>query len=187
MTTTAGAPAGTGIITLEIDPAHSSVSFAVKHMMIATVRGEFGRVTGRVVLDVRDPSRSTVEATVDVAGITTREAQRDTHLRSADFFDVEKYPTMEFRSTRVTPKGGDRYEIAGEVTLHGVTRPIVLEAEAGEQELKDPYGNMKRAATATTMVNRKDFGLNWNVALEAGGILVGDEVKVTIDVALIRK
>lgn len=175
------------MITLEIDPAHSSVSFAIKHMMIATVRGEFGRVTGRVMLDPDDVSRSAVEATVDVAGITTREPQRDAHLRSPDFFDVEKYPVMEFRSTRVTPKGGDRYEIAGDVTLHGVTRQIVLHAEAGSEELKDPYGNMKRAATATATVSRKDFGLHWNVALESGGILVGDEVRITIDVALVRK
>ncbi len=184
--TTATAPAATRT-TWEIDTAHSAAHFAVRHMMVANVRGEFGKVSGTVVLDRADLDRSDVRATIDVASLSTREPQRDAHLKSADFFDLEKYPTIEFQSTVISATGDGEYAMTGDLTIHGVTRPVTLKVEASDQELKDPYGNIKRGATATTKINRKDFGLGWNVALEAGGIMVGDEVKITLDVELLMK
>jgi polyisoprenoid-binding protein YceI len=169
-----------------IDPAHSGVHFSVKHLVFATVRGQFDKLSGTVTLDPRDPGRSSIEAVIEAGSIDTREPQRDAHLRSPDFLDVEQYPTLEFRSTKVE-RAADGYRVAGDLTLRGVTRPVVLAVEASDHEIADPFGNVKRAATATTRLNRKDFGLVWNVALETGGVLVGDEVKVEIDVELIRQ
>jgi polyisoprenoid-binding protein YceI len=182
---TTSAPSGTSVWT--IDPAHSGVHFSIRHMMVANVRGEFGKVSGRLVLDSRDVTRSRVEAIIDAGSINTREPQRDGHLKSADFLDVATHPTLEFRSTRIRRTGENALEVTGDLTIRGTTREMVLAVETDGVELRDPFGNLRRGATVTTRFNRKDFGLTWNTALETGGVLVGDEVKVTIDVQFIRQ
>jgi polyisoprenoid-binding protein YceI len=173
--------------TYEIDSAHSSAGFSVKHMMVSNVRGEFGKVTGTVNLDDKDITKSTVEAVIDVSTINTREPKRDEHLKSKDFFDVAKYPTITFKSTSVKQAGDGKLEVAGNLTMHGVTKPVTLAVEGPAKEAKDPYGNIKSGATATTKLNRKDFGLSWNAALETGGVAVGEDVAVTIDLELNKK
>lgn len=170
----------------EIDPAHSSASFSIRHMMIAKVHGGFTRLSGSLRLDRQDLSRSSVEAVIDASSIDTREAKRDEHLRSADFFDVQKYPSIVFKSKRVRA-GGDSIRVVGDLTLHGVTREIELEVEGLDAEMKDPWGNVKIAASATTQIKRKDFGLSWNAALETGGVLVGDDVRITLDIQFVKK
>jgi polyisoprenoid-binding protein YceI len=171
----------------EIDPAHSRAEFAVRHMMVSTVRGHFSGLAGTVILDDADPSRSRVDATIDARTVNTGVEMRDNHLRSADFFDVAAHPTIAFRSTSVRKEGEDTYVVAGELTLRGVARAVELEVESPALEVKDPYGVQKRGAIATLTINRKDFGLNWNQALETGGVLVSDKVRVTIDLQLARK
>jgi polyisoprenoid-binding protein YceI len=171
----------------EIDPAHSRAQFAVRHMMVATVRGEFSNLAGTVVLDEADPSRSRIEATIPAATVDTKVDMRNNHLKSPDFFDVEKFPTISFQSTAVQKTGEETYAVTGDLTLHGVTKRVVLDVESPAIEVKDPYGNMKRGAVATVSLNRKDFGLHWNQGLEAGGVMVGDNVRVTIDLELARK
>jgi polyisoprenoid-binding protein YceI len=171
----------------EIDGAHSRAEFAVRHMMVSTVRGHFSGLAGTVVLDDANPTRSRVEATLDARTVNTGVEMRDNHLRSPDFFDVATYPTLSFRSTSVRKAGPERYEVGGELTLHGVTKPVVLDVESPAIEVKDPYGVTKRGAVATVSINRKDFGLNWNQALETGGVLVSENVRVTIDLQLARK
>jgi polyisoprenoid-binding protein YceI len=172
-------------VTYEIDPAHSSVQFSVRHMMFSNVRGEFTKVSGKITYDSENPANSAVEVTIDATSINTRDDQRDAHLKSADFLDVEKFPTLTFRSTKVVqqPGGGT---VTGDLTLHGVTHQIVLDVEGPTPEMKDPWGKDRRAASATAKLSRKDFGLTWNAALEAGGVLVGDEVKITIDLEAVR-
>jgi polyisoprenoid-binding protein YceI len=177
----------TGLTQWEIDPAHSSVQFAVRHMMVSNVRGELTKVSGTVQIDTRDITRSSVHAVIDAASISTRDEQRDQHLRSPDFLDVANFPTIEFQSTRVTRDSNGALKLAGNLTIHGVTKEVVLEVEDGASELRDPWGNTKRGASATTRFNRKDFGLRWNVALETGGFVVGDELKIEIDVELLKK
>ena len=172
--------------TWNIDPAHSGVHFSVKHLVVATVRGQFDKVSGSVVIDPVDPAGSSVHAVIDAASIDTREPQRDAHLRSPDFLDVERFPTIEFRSTKVA-RADDGYAVTGDLTIHGVTRPVVLTVEATDDEIRDHVGNVKRAATARTKINRKDFGLPWNVALETGGFVVGDEIRIEIDVELLHQ
>src|SRR5688500_1503166 len=174
MTTTAEKTTTT---TWTLDPAHSSIEFSAKHMMISTVRGRLGEVNGELIVDERNPANSTVEVTVDIAGLTTNEASRDTHLRSADFFDADNHPEATFRSTRVEPLSEDRFRVTGDLTIRGTTRSITLDVER-EGEGVDPWGNVKAAFAASTTLNRKDFGLNWNVALEAGGVLVSDKIKL---------
>jgi polyisoprenoid-binding protein YceI len=172
--------------TWTIDPAHSGVHFSIKHLVVATVRGHFDKVSGSVTLDPQRPGRSSVDVVIEAGSINTREAQRDAHLRSPDFLDTERFPTIEFQSTEILP-AADGLTIKGDLTIHGVTRPVVLAVETTHLELKDPWGNLRRAATATARINRKDFGLGWNVALEAGGFMVGDELKIEIDVELVRQ
>ncbi len=172
--------------TWQIDPAHSNASFSIRHMMISNVRGEFGKVTGSVNWDEAEVTKSTAEATIDTTTINTHESKRDEHLKSPDFFDVAKYPTITFKSTSVKKVGADRLTIAGDLTIHGVTKPVTLEATY-TNEMKDPYGNTRRGASARTKLNRKDFGLKWNQTLEGGGLLVGDEVDITLDLELIKK
>jgi len=169
-----------------IDPVHTVAEFKVKHMMISNVKGQFTAVTGVMTLDEADIANSRVEASIDAASITTREAQRDAHLRSADFFDVEKFPTLSFQSTRVTrtPAGG--LAVEGGLTIHGVTRTTVFAVEGPTAPAKDPWGSTRRGLSATTKISRKDFGLTWNAALETGGILVGDEVTITLDVEFVK-
>jgi polyisoprenoid-binding protein YceI len=179
-------PVSSAVSTWDLDPSHSGVHFSLKHLVVATVRGEFSKVRGTVVIDPRDLTRSTVRASIDVASINTRDPQRDAHLRSPDFFDAEAFPTIEFRSTGLA-RTSDGLDVTGDLTIHGVTRPVTLKVETTDTDLKDPYGNVRRAASATVRINRKDFGLVWNVALETGGFVVGDEVKIEIDVELLRQ
>lgn len=167
--------------TWTFDPAHSEASFAVKHLMISTVKGSFRNISGKVILDETNPAASSVEAEIDAASIDTRQEQRDGHLRSADFFDVEKYPTLSFRSTNVEPKGNGEFRVAGDLTIRGVTKPVVLDVEETGRG-KDTSGTDRVGYVATTKFDRTDFGLTWNQALETGGIMVGNEVKVTLDV-----
>ena len=169
-----------------IDPAHSNAMFAVRHLMVSTVRGEFGKIQGTLNLDDKDITKSTVTATIDTASIDTNEAKRDEHLRSADFFDVQKYPTITFKSTKVQ-KAKNGLKVTGDLTIRDVTKPVVLDVEGPTKPVKDPYGNMRIGAAATTKVNRQDFGLKWNAPLEAGGVVVGDEVKITLDLEFNQK
>jgi polyisoprenoid-binding protein YceI len=182
---TTAAAVQTGQTTWTIDPAHSSVEFAVRHLMITTVRGRFTGVKGTVTVDEADPAKSTVEVVIDAASIDTREPQRDTHLRSADFFDVEKFPTLTFRSMKVDGGLGAPFTLAGDLTIHGVTRPVVLDVEP-EGRIKDAWGGVRSGFTATTRIKRSDFGLTWNQLLEAGGVTVSDEVKISLDVQLVN-
>ena len=172
--------------TWNIDPAHTTAEFKVRHMMITNVKGHFRPVTGVVTLDEDDITKSRVEASIDAASIDTREADRDKHLKSADFFDVEKFPTLTFTSTRVTRQGDGELEVEGDLTIHGVTRKATFEVEGPTPPGKDPWGNTRIGFSATTKVNRKDFGLTWNAALETGGILVGEEVTITLDVEAVK-
>ena len=170
----------------QIDPSHSTVGFSVKHMMIAKVHGAFDKVSGRLTYDPASPSKSSIEVSIEAASINTREPQRDTHLRGSDFFDVEKYPMLSFKSTRVEGSGGE-LKVTGDLTIHGVTRSVTLDVEGPSDELKDPWGNAKIGASATTKIKRKDFGLTWNAALETGGFLVGDDVTITLDIQFVRQ
>lgn len=172
--------------TWQIDTAHSSANFSIKHMMIAKVHGGFEKLSGTLHYDASEVTKSYVEASIDAASINTREAQRDGHLKSADFFDVEKYPTIDFKSKRVE-KDGDDLKVTGDLTIRGVTKEIVLDVEGPSAEMKDPYGNIKIGISATTKIKRKDFGLTWNAALEAGGVLVGDDVTISLDVQFAKK
>jgi polyisoprenoid-binding protein YceI len=166
-----------------IDPAHTQSTFAVKHLVISTVRGEFQKTTGSVKLDDQDPTKSQVEATIDAATIHTREDKRDEHLKSPDFFDVKKFPTITFKSTKIE-KDGDKYKVTGDLTMHGVTKPVVLDA-ALTPEIKDPWGMTRRGIQASTKVNRQDFGLQWSKTVEAGPV-VGDEVTIEINAEIIK-
>jgi polyisoprenoid-binding protein YceI len=169
-----------------IDPVHSTAQFKVKHMMISNVKGEFTSLKGSLKFDEQDVANSHVEAEIDATTINTREPQRDAHLKSADFFDVEKFPSLSFRSTSVSTKGADELAVGGELTIHGVTRPVTFTVEGPSAPAKDPWGNTRIGLSATTKINRKDFGLTWNAALETGGILVGEEVTITLDVQFVK-
>jgi len=171
--------------TYKIDPAHSTAQFVVRHMMITNVRGGFSGVQGTVVYDPEKPTASSVEVVIDASTINTLEAARDTHLKSADFLDVEKYPTINFKSSEITLHG-DELRLEGNLTIHGVTKEVVLKVEIPSAETKDPWGNARIGASATTRIKRSDFGLNWNAALETGGFLVGDNLKVELEVSLIK-
>ena len=180
-------PAAATAATWDLDPAHTSVQFSVRHLMVSNVRGEFGKVSGTVQADEADPTRSKIEAEIDAASIDTRIEKRDTHLRSADFLDVAKYPKITFVSTKIEPAGAGHFKVSGDLTLHGVTRPVVLDVEGPTPEIKDPWGKTRAGAQATTKINRKDFGLTWNQTLDAGGVAVGDEVTITIDVEATKR
>jgi polyisoprenoid-binding protein YceI len=171
----------------EIDPAHSSVQFSVRHMMVSNVRGAFTKVAGTVRGDEQDPTHATVEATIDTISIDTREAKRDEHLRSPDFLDVAKYPTMTFRSKKITKTGDGRYDVTGDLTLHGVTREVVLHVEGPSPAMKDPRGGLRAGASATIRIDRRDFGITWSKALDGGGVVVGNDIDVTIDVEGVKK
>ncbi|MEO6966593.1 MAG: YceI family protein [Acidobacteriaceae bacterium] len=172
-------------ITYEIDPVHTSIHFHVRHMMVSNVRGEFTKVSGTVQYDPEKPESSTVEATIEAASLNTRNDQRDAHIKSADFLDVEKFPALTFRSKKieVSPGGG---KVTGDLTIHGVTREITLDVEGPSPAVKDPYGKQRIGASATAKLSRKDFGMTWNSVLESGGAIVGDEVKITIDIEATR-
>ncbi len=172
--------------TWNIDATHSTAEFKVKHMMISNVKGSFPKVSGVLTLDESDLTKSSVAATIDVASIETRDAGRDGHLKSADFFDVEKFPTMTFKSTRVDSTGGGEGTVEGDLTIRDVTRKVVFTVEGPTAPTKDPWGNMRVAVSATSKISRKEFGLVWNTLLETGGALVGDEVTITLDVEFVK-
>jgi len=184
--TTTAATATTTTTTWNIDPAHSVAEFKVKHMMISNVKGQFAKVTGVLTLDESDLTDSRVEAMIEAASIETRDAQRDAHLKSADFFDVEKFPALSFKSTRISLVRDGELAVEGDLIIRGVTRKVVFSVEGPTPPAKDPWGNTRVAVSATTKINRKDFGLTWNTALETGGILVGDEVTITLDVEFVK-
>ena len=171
----------------QIDPVHSAAHFSVRHLMISNVRGEFSKLSGSAAIHTADPTKAKVEVTIEAASVNTREPQRDEHLRSSDFFDVAKYPTITFRSTRVEAHGADNFKLAGDLTIHGVTKEVILDVEGPTPSVKDPWGNIRAGVTATAKINRKDFGLVWNAVTEAGGVVVGDEIKITIEAELIQQ
>ena len=168
--------------TWDIDPAHSEVGFKVRHMMVTNVRGNFSDFKGTLELDETDITRSTVDVTIQAASIYTGVEKRDEHLRSPDFFDAAKFPALTFKSKRFTKISDSSFQIIGDLSIHGVSREVVLEAEGLDQQARDPYGNTITGASATTKLNRKDYGLNWNKALETGGFLVGDEITILLEV-----
>jgi len=170
-----------------IDPEHSNVAFKVRHLMVSNVRGNFEKFAGTVELNDKDITRSRVEVSIDTNSINTNVQKRDAHLRSADFFDVARYPAMTFVSTRVAKAGGDKLKVTGNLTLHGITKEVTLDVEGPTGESKDPWGNIRKGATATTRINRKDFGLTWNKALETGGVVVGDDIAITLEIEMIKK
>jgi polyisoprenoid-binding protein YceI len=172
--------------TWTVDPTHAEVGFAVKHLMIATVRGRFGTVEGTVVTNEADPSQSKIDVTIDVTSIDTRQEMRDNHLRSADFFDVENHPKMHFVSKKVVGDTSDEFKVIGDLTIRGNTREVTLDVTLTGRG-NDPWGNERAGFEAKGKVSRKDFGLEWNQALETGGVMVGDEVKISIDVELIKQ
>lgn len=169
------------LATWNIDTSHSSVSFAVRHMVFAKVRGRFASWQGALRLDTADLSKSEVEATIEAASIDTGVADRDNHLRSADFFDVEQFPELRFKSTQIEDAGKNKLRLHGELTIHGVTKPVTLDVEYGGQA-KDPWGNQRVAFAASTSIDRRDFGLGWNQVLEAGGVLVGEKIEIELEV-----
>ena len=175
------------VSTWDIDSAHSGVHFAVRHMMIATVRGEFRKVTGTITLDEKEFSKSSVEAVIDATTIDTREERRDNDLRSANFFDVAKFPTITFKSRSVTRLGKGKFKVAGDLTMHGVTKDVVLDVEGLDTQVNDPRRGPKMGASATTQIKRSDFGLTWNRVIETGGVAVSDEVAIIIDLELVKK
>lgn len=174
------------VSTWNLDPVHSVAEFKVKHMMISNVKGQFTALKGTLHLDENDIANSTVEASIEAASINTREPQRDTHLKSPDFFDVEKFPTLSFKSSKVHKNDGGELAVTGDLTIHGVTRSVTFAVEGPTPATKDPWGNQRRGLSATTKINRKDFGVSYNAALEAGGILVGEEVTITLDIQFVK-
>jgi len=173
--------------TWQIDPAHATIEFKVRHLMVAWVKGSFPTVAGFADVDEADLTKSTVSVTIDTTSIDTNNAKRDEHLRSADFFDVAKFPTMTFISKKVIADGASLRQVIGDLTIRGTTREVTLEVEEFTPAIKDPWGNLRRGATATATINRKDFGVAWNSLLETGGVAVGDEVRISLNVELIRK
>jgi polyisoprenoid-binding protein YceI len=184
MSTTTIVPTSTS--TWNIDPAHSRAEFKVKHMMISNVKGSFTNVTGTLIEDAANPLLSRVSASIDMGTISTGDEQRDGHLKSADFFDCERYPKMTFVSTAVEKAGEGELAVTGDLTLRGVTRSVTFSVEGPSAPAKDPWGNTRLGLSATTHINRKDFGLVWNTALDSGGFLVGEEVHISLDVEFIK-
>ena len=174
------------LTTWQIDPSHSTVEFAVRHLMIATVKGRFGEFQGTVQMDVENPATAVVDVTIPAASVDTRESQRDNHLRSPDFFDVERFPTITFRSRRVERLRDAELRVTGDLTIHGITRPVALSITPGGFT-RDPWGNERAAFRASTQINREDFGLKWNQILETGGVLVGEAVRIEVEVELVRQ
>lgn len=168
-----------------IDPSHSAIHFSVRHMVVSKTRGRFTRWGGQISFDPQDPALSTVQVTIEPASLDTADAQRDAHLRSPDFFDVEKFPEASFRSTTVQDLGGGKLRVAGELTIRGVTKPVVLQA-VYEGSGKDPWGGERAGFTASATIDRREFGLEWNKALETGGVLVGEKVELTLEVEAVK-
>jgi len=173
--------------TWQIDPAHTNVEFSVRHMMISNVKGQFQKTSGTVDVNGKDPTSAKIDATIDATSINTRVDKRDAHLKSPAFLDVDKFPTITFKSTKIEADGPGKWKVTGDLTLHGVTKPVVLDVESTGTPVTDPMGNTRAGASATTKISRKDFGLTWNQPLETGGVMVGDEVAISIDVEAIKK
>jgi polyisoprenoid-binding protein YceI len=169
-----------------IDPAHSGAEFKVKHMMISNVKGHFAKVSGTLTLNESELAKSCVEALIEAGSLETRDAQRDAHLKSEDFLHVEKFPQLSFKSTRIAVVRDGELRVEGDLTVRGVTRKVLFTVDGPTPPAKDPWGKTRVAVSATAKINRKDFGLTWNAALETGGILVGDEVTITLDVEFVK-
>jgi polyisoprenoid-binding protein YceI len=182
-----GVPALASAATYDIDPAHSNSQFSIRHMMISNVKGQFTKTTGTVVYDEKNPEKSTVEAVIDVDSIDTRNTQRDGHLKSPDFFDAAKYPTITFKSTSVKQPRPGKLEVTGLLTMHGATKEVVLDVDGPTAEAKDMQGHLRVGASATTKINRNDFGVKWNAPVPTGGVVVGEEVAITLDLEFLKK
>src|SRR5580658_9770138 len=180
-------PAAAATSTWQIDPAHTAAQFSVRHMAISTVRGGFSKVTGTVIFDDKDLSKSSVDVTIDVSTVDTREPNRDKDLKSDKFFDVANYPTMTFKSTKVEQAGAGKLKVTGNLTIHGVTKEVVLDVDGPTAPVKDPWGNQRAAVNATTKINRQDYGVKWNATMDNGGVVVGDEVSINIDAEMVQK
>jgi len=178
-------PAFAGVTTYNIDPRHTFANFAVTHLMISTVRGEFHAVNGSVIVDDGDISKSSVAVTIDASTVDTREPDRDKDLKSPNFFDVEKYPTITFKSTKVEQAANGRLKITGDLTLHGVTKSVVLDVTVPKAPIKDPWGLQRTAVSGSTRINRQDFGMNYSKTLDTGGLVVSNDVDITLDVEMI--
>jgi polyisoprenoid-binding protein YceI len=179
----AAVPAGTW----ELDSSHTGVQFKVRHLMVSYVRGDFEKISGKIVYDEQDVSKSSADITIDAASINTRVAKRDKHLRSADFLDVAKHPSITFKSKKVEKAGDGKLKMTGDLTIRGATREVVLEVEGPTPPIKDPQGKTRVGGVASTRINRNDFGLTWNKALEAGGVVVGENVEITIDIEILKE
>jgi polyisoprenoid-binding protein YceI len=171
----------------QIDPQHSSAQFAVRHLGLSTVRGAFSKLSGTILLDDQDITKSSVEVSIDVNTVDTREPDRDKDLRSERFFDVAHFPTMTFKSKKVEQVAPGKLKVTGDLTIRGTTKEVVLDVDGPTAPVKDPWGNQRVAVTATTKVNRQDFGVKWNAKLDNGGVVVGDDVNITIDAELLQK
>jgi polyisoprenoid-binding protein YceI len=180
-------PAAAATSTWQIDPAHSAAQFAVKHLAISTVRGAFTSVKGSVQFDDKDITKSSVDVTIEVNSVDTRQPDRDKDLRSDHFFDAEHFPTITFKSRRVEQLSAGKLKITGDLTIHGITKEVVLDVDGPTAPVKDPWGNQRMAINATTKINRQDFGVKWNQTMDNGGVVVGDEVSITIDAEMIQK
>jgi polyisoprenoid-binding protein YceI len=172
--------------TYQIDPKHSSASFVIRHLMITNVRGSFSGVTGTIVYDPENPDETSVEAEIPASTLNTQDPDRDGHVKSADFLDAEKYPSITFKSKKVESAGDGELKVTGDLTIKGVTREEVLKVEGPSAESKDPWGNARIGASAATRIKRSDFGLAWNAALETGGVVLSDELKIELEVSLIK-
>jgi polyisoprenoid-binding protein YceI len=180
-------PASAATSTWQLDPAHSAAQFSVKHLAISTVRGAFSNVKGTVSFDDKDISKSNVDVTIDVTTVDTREPNRDKDLKSDKFFDAAQYPTMTFKSTKVEQVSPGKLKVTGDLTIRGVTKSVVLDVEGPTAAVKDPWGNQRAAVSATTKINRQDYGVKWNATMDNGGVVVGDEVSINIDAEMVQK
>lgn len=180
-------PAAAATSTWQIDPQHSSAQFSVRHLAISTVRGAFSKVTGTIILDKNDVTKSTVDVTIDVSTVDTREPNRDADLRSDKFFDVAHYPSMTFKSRKVEQVTSGKLKVTGDLTIRGTTKEVVLDVDGPTAPVKDPWGNQRVAVNATTKINRQDFGVKWNAAMDNGGVVVGDDVPIIIDVEMVKR
>jgi polyisoprenoid-binding protein YceI len=171
----------------EIDPAHSSAQFTIRHLMISNVRGDFKTVKGTVVYDPENVAATSIQAEIDVNSLNTRDENRDAHVKSAEFFNVEKYPSISFKSSKVESVDDGEFKVTGSLTILGVTKEVVLKVEGPSEEAKDPWGNLRIGASASTKIKRSDFGLTWNAALETGGVMLGDDVKIELDLELVKQ
>ncbi|HVH71206.1 MAG TPA: YceI family protein [Candidatus Dormibacteraeota bacterium] len=187
MATWLSLPAGAANSAWQIDPQHSSAQFAVRHLGLSTVRGAFSKLKGAILLDDQDITKSSVEVSIDVNTVDTREPERDRDLRSERFFDADHFPTMTFKSKKVEQVAKGRVRVTGDLTIRGTTKEVVLDVDGPTAPAKDPWGNQRVAVTATTRINRQDYGVKWNAKLDNGGLVVGDDVNITIDAEFIQK